>query len=63
MKITAEINDCRNCQWGWLSEKGDKYDEEGWLICDNGASFNCGRIVGNLECGFDIECQDFEEPL
>ena len=64
-----KTNDCRECQWCWLVEAGDKYAENDpslvdQLVCDNGASENCGRFLGTLETEtIDMKCDDFEEPL
>lgn len=57
------MKNCEECQWCWLSEKGDKYDEPDYMVCDNGVSDNCGRIVGKIGEPYEIDCEDFEEPL
>lgn len=58
-----DYRDCRNCQWCWLSEEGDKYNEPDYMLCDNGFSDNCGRVVGKIDKPYEIECEDYEEPL
>ena len=55
--------DCRDCQWCWLSEAGDKYDDPDYMICDNGESEHCGQIIGNINECWENACEDFEEPL